>query len=161
MKLANRQRGLKSKRHGQGFEESFVKLARQQSVGVTEIKQGCRPLRRVRGAIFQALLLKSPFDLCLHFDGRTAFIDLKTRETKSLCYSSIDQEQVRSLRVAAQGGIAGYVVRLPEGIVFFPIDLLESVKPGSSLSLEHGWILGRREGAICWFNVRRIFESSR
>jgi penicillin-binding protein-related factor A (putative recombinase) len=156
LKRANQIRGLYSKRAGAAFERQFISTARIQGCKVTEIKTNCEVLS-CRGAMATVRLLKSPYDICLHFQGKSAFIDMKVRDSERFTFSDIDQHQVSCLEDAAHGGAAGYVVKLLTGVAFFPVAKLKELRPHQGFSITDGIILGDHN----WFGVRRIFEGTK
>lgn len=141
--------GKRAKYAGVGFERVFESLCAIEGVGCVRIPDGCR---QVGGG--KMIRVPTPFDYCLCFGGRAAFVDTKTTESQTFAYSMITPHQLRSLAELSPGGRAGYVIGLGDGMVYFvDVALLMDVKTGGRVDFSRATLLGSRIA----FDVRRIF----
>jgi hypothetical protein len=148
-KYARRVAGKKSRNNGATFEFAFQSLCGVQGVNCVRIPDGCKQV----GAR-KLIRVATPFDYCLCYQGRAAFVDTKTTDAMHFTHSMIKPHQLNSLRQLSPGGKAGYVLGMGDGNVYFAdVSLLLDVQPGGRVALERAILLGERIA----FDVRRIF----
>ena len=139
-KLENRVRGLKAKREGKSWENTFESFCNLTGVNCIRIPDGCRSLGK-----FKLMRVKSPFDFVLGYGDKIACVDLKSFGSgKNLTHSQIDSNQLHNLHKISRDGIAGYVVnfRSIDKIVFFSATQMLNIMKNNSLSYEEGMPLG-------------------
>lgn len=140
--------GKKAKFSGQGFETAFQRACELNQVAVVRIPDSCR-----RVAANQLIQVKSPFDFCMAYRGRSAHVDTKSTELATFSYSMIDQEQVAKLFTLSIGGPAGYVVGTDDEVYFIPVARLLGCYRGQSIAIKSCLLLGERIN----FNPSLIF----
>lgn len=134
-------------KRGKHYGDDFERLiAHQASVsGMLLVVHGLQARYVGRGRIVG---VKSDLDMRLHFQGRTAVFDAKTRAGATLPLSSLDLRQ-RSLasRYALEAGlISGFLVQYrgiaDQPIAFHAADAVARLGPRGSLTPASGRILG-------------------
>jgi len=126
MPLSNpkrRQAGLSAKRHGQAFEEVFVRsCGHNKGLAITRFPEGCK-----RVGLKKLIQVKTPWDWVVTHKGRTALLDTKSIAGAFFPHSAIEPHQIDEMLPHVHcGAIAGYVIwlRLINHVIFIPASTL-------------------------------------
>lgn len=149
---------MHSKEAGNQFENILTVLCRAEGLLILRIPDACRTVGKNR-----IIRIKSPFDYIIRplhqGDVCSAYIDAKTTQSKTYCFSTINRDQMLTLLSMEQAGaVAGFIVwfREIDRLVFYSSSTLWKIVPGESLLPEDGLDLGSTMRS----NISRIFHSS-
>lgn len=142
--------GLKSKKHGDFFENLLMFFAHHSNFTFIKLPSGCKYLPTGK-----MVAVKSPFDFILTNNEHTLFIDAKMVSRDHFYYSDIDQDQVRCLtKVKNKNNYSGYIIDFNGEVSFVPVEKLREVKPGTGITKDDGVYLG----TIKQFDISRIVK---
>lgn len=131
-------------KHGKHFGDAFERLIAHQAAvsGMLLVVHGLQARYIGRGKLIG---VKSDLDMRLHFQGRTAIFDAKSRAGATLPLSSLDERQ-RALasRYWASGLVSGFICehRALDQVVFYRADAVTRIGERGSLCAQDGVLLG-------------------
>lgn len=134
-------------KRGKHFGDDFERLLAHQAAvsGMLLVVHGLQARYVGRGRIVG---VKSDLDMRLHYQGRTAIFDAKSRGGKTLALSGLDirQRQLAQRYASAPGLISGFLVQYrgvaDQPVVFHPADTITRLGCRGSLSPGDGVLLG-------------------
>jgi len=135
----NKLRGRLARNNGADFERNVASACRADKITLVTIPNGCkRTIRFGKPALIQ---VRTAFDFCAIYTGKTVFFDAKTISEDSFPKSQITPHQLESLLDTEQAGCtSGYLVRFPKHnrCVFYTASQLHELEHRKSLKPEDG-----------------------
>lgn len=150
--------GKKAQNVGKHFEYLFEKSCSIQGVTCIALPDGCE----TKGFNPQTkrpniIRVKMPFDYILRHQKHLAFIDTKTVEGKTFCYSDLTLHQTSALNQLSISAVSGLVIwfRSLDSVQFYSVERMLRLLPGDSVGPEKepGIYLGTSYN----FDVKQIF----
>lgn len=145
--IKRRRAGKIAKASGSRFENIVLTQCHFHKVGCIQIPTGSRVARGRDGMLFP-LMIKTPCDFVLMFQGKAAFVDAKCTANATFTHSMLKDHQIHELsKMKEHGAAAGYLVWFERDVngpvCFFDVEILKSLKPRESVRAEDGLFVGK------------------